>query len=308
MTPYRYTLEPYKGRNSRYRCPACNRPHSFTRYIDTETGQHIAPHAGRCDREIQCGYHYTPKQYLADTGLAGYDAAPRHLPRRQVVLPVACSYIPDDMFRHSLRPAGYEANNFAHYLLGLFGAVVSGQIMYNYFIGSSTHWHGATVFWQVDADRNVRTGKIMLYDVNTGKRVKQPYNHIAWAHTTLQNYHLQQCFFGEHLLQASRFKPVAIVESEKTAVIASAFMPRYIWLATGSLSNLTAAKAQVLHQRDVTLFPDLGCYHKWSDKAKELSAIAQWDVSPLLEEHATAQERQQGLDLADYLIKHHCGK
>ncbi len=64
MQSHKYILEPYKGMSTRYRCPECNhRDKTFSRYIDSETGQHIADHVGRCDRESNCGNHYTPKQF-----------------------------------------------------------------------------------------------------------------------------------------------------------------------------------------------------------------------------------------------------
>ena len=110
--------------------------------------------------------------------------------------------------------------------------------------------------------------------------------------------------FGEHLLQ-DKTKPVAIVESEKTAVIASVYLPRFIWLAVGSLTNLNAEKCSVLKGRSVILFPDLNGFEKWNTKAKELSHIARITVSDLLERKATETERKQGLDLADYLIRFH---
>lgn len=63
---HRYKLEEYKGPGSRYDCPACHQKRVFARYIDTETGQHISPDVGRCNREDKCGYHYTPSQYFKD--------------------------------------------------------------------------------------------------------------------------------------------------------------------------------------------------------------------------------------------------
>lgn len=48
-----------------------------------------------------------------------------------------------------------------------------------------------------------------------------------------QEWELPQCLFGEHLLKKYPNKTVALVESEKTAIICSALMPDYIWLATG---------------------------------------------------------------------------
>jgi len=109
--------------------------------------------------------------------------------------------------------------------------------------------------------------------------------------------------FGEHLL-IDKTKPVAIVESEKTAVIASVYLPQFIWVAVGSLTNLNTEKCIILKGRTVTLFPDLNGFEKWSIKAKELSQLANITVSNLLERKATECEKRQGLDLADYLLKY----
>ena len=85
-----------------------------------------------------------------------------------------------------------------------------------YRIGTSNHWPNATIFWQIDQQQKVHTGKIMLYDYHTGHRVKDPFNHIAWVHKSenTKNFHLKQCLFGLHRLRPDT-KIVAIVEAEK---------------------------------------------------------------------------------------------
>jgi len=105
------------------------------------------------------------------------------------------------------------------------------------------------------------------------------------------------------LINQNYSKPIAIVESEKTAIIASVYLPQFIWVAVGSLSNLNAEKSSVLRGRTVVLYPDLNGFEKWSEKAKALSDIASFRVSDLLERKATEAEREQGLDLADYLTR-----
>ena len=305
MNEHKYILEPYKGMNTRYRCPSCQqRDKTFSLYIDTETGEHIHPTVGRCNRESNCGHHYTPKQYFQDKNISFDTPQPKaYKPRPVTPEPKPVSFIPVEIIEASLKE--YEANNFVKFLIELFGVEVASQLVSRYFIATSKYWNGATVFWQIDTQGKVRTGKIMLYSPTTGKRVKEPLNHINWVHKVLKQpeFELRQCLFGEHLL-IDKTKPVAIVESEKTAVIASVYLPQFIWLAVGSLTNLNAEKCSILKGRTVTLFPDLNGFDKWSSKAKELSHLATFTVSDLLERKATETERKQGFDLADYLIKY----
>jgi len=304
MSEHKYILEPYKGMNTRYRCPSCQqRDKTFSLYIDTETGEHIHPTVGRCNRESNCGHHYTPKQYFQDNNISFDTPQPKaYKPRTVKPQPKSISFIPVEVLKASLK--GHEINHFVKFLINLFGIEVASQLVSRYFIATSKHWNGATVFWQIDSQGNIRTGKIMLYSPTTGKRVKEPFNHINWVHKALKQpeFELRQCLFGEHLL-IDKTKPVALVESEKTAVIASVYLPQFIWVAVGSLTNLNDEKCSILKGRTVTLFPDLNGFEKWNNKAKELSHLATFTVSDLLERKASEAEKKQGFDLADYLIK-----
>lgn len=144
----------------------------------------------------------------------------------------------------------------------------------------------------------------MLYDVETGRRVKEPFNHVTWVHRVLkiELYHLRQCLYGEHLLSVDREKPVGVVESEKTAIVAAGFMPEMLWLATAGKGNLNAAKLNVLRGRNVTLFPDLGAFEKWQEIGRGMPGVK---VSDILERRASEADRAGGLDLADYLLREH---
>ena len=256
MTDYKYTLEKYKGNANRYTCPECNEKKTFTRYIDTDTGEHLADEVGKCNREINCGYHYKPKQYFEDNKIA-FDKPKQYLKQSEpkpIPLPKKISFIAPDILQASLK--GYEANNFINYLISLFGIEKTTELIERYLIGTSKHWQGANVFWQIDKQGNVRTGKIMLLDAITGKRIRKPYKYINWVHKLLNIEDYEQCFFGEHLL-IDKTKPVAIVESEKTAIISSVYLPEFIWIAAGSLKGLNANKCKALQGRNVILYPDL---------------------------------------------------
>ena len=123
----------------------------------------------------------------------------------------------------------------------------------------------------------------------------------------INGFNLSQCLFGEHLLKIYPTKNVAVVESEKTAVIASAVYPQYLWLATGGKFAINAEKMKVLAGRNVILFPDTDTtgetYNYWKDKAKELTYCKCIVVSDVLERYATSAEHIKKIDIADWLCK-----
>lgn len=309
MSNYRYTLEPYTGTNSRYRCPNCLIDKVFVRYIDTVTNKHVHESVGRCNREASCGYHYTPRQFFSDNNTPHNNIKTKTYKPQPTPTNTLISLISYDVFKQSLQINKTvlqvaESNNFIQFLVNRFGIEATNEVICRYFVGTSWYWCGATVFWQIDVKGRIRAGKVMLYNSETGKRIKEPYNYITWMHKVLKlnDFNLKQCFFGEHLL-VDKTKAVAIVESEKTAIIASIYFPELIWLASGSLSNLTIEKCNVLKNRKVILFPDADGFSKWAEKAKELEQIATVLVSDLLEREATDEEKRLGLDIADYLTK-----
>lgn len=302
MNYYRYTLQLYKGLNTRYECPKCRKKHVFTRYIDNESNEFLDSTVGRCGREVKCGYHYTPKQFFIDN--ESFLTMPSVFVNRTVeVIPKKISYISDSLVDKSRNTKC--SNNLIIYLKSLFGDEIVKQLVLKYKIGTSKHWSGATVFWQIDSFGKVRAGKIIQYNESTGKRIKKPYNHITWVHSVLKlnDFNLKQCFFGEHLILNNN-KPIAIVESEKSAVIASVYFPNFIWIAAGSLLNFSVQKCEVFKNRNVILFPDVNAYEKWKLIAKLISNVASnVAVSDYLEKHASDEDRVEGSDIADYISK-----
>lgn len=83
--------------------------------------------------------------------------------------------------------------------------------------------------------------------------------------------------------------------------MASIFFPDVLFLATGGLQNLNAERCAPLKGYRVILFPDLGAEDKWREKTSKIPAIKGCIISTWLTNHASAVERERGLDLADYL-------
>jgi Domain of unknown function (DUF6371) len=168
-----------------------------------------------------------------------------------------------------------------------------------------------TVFWLVDRVGLVRSGQIIWYNPTNGKRDKNV--KVGWVHSNLklENFVLSQCFFGEHQLRTVPVsKPIAIVESPKTAVIMTAIDQRFIWLASCGAAGLQPRKFKGLEGRDIYLFPDLGKSHdEWESQAAYLNDIGfKVKVSSILKGYIQtltdeAAATKSGYDIADFAIQ-----
>lgn len=171
---------------------------------------------------------------------------------------------------------------------------------------------GETIFLQIDKENRLRSGQIIPYDESTGKRVKENSSKaVDWLHNqdgikeNLEaNWRLTQCYFGEHLINDNQ-KEIVIVESPKTAIICSIYLPKYIWLATMGKNGLNAKKSIVLKGRCVILIPDLNAYEEWEKKSKEIEQEigVKMKLNPFIQQQATEEEKEHGLDIADFIIK-----
>jgi hypothetical protein len=151
-------------------------------------------------------------------------------------------YINPKIILASCNTAQYPNNYFVQWLVGLVGKDVAYQACQRYNVGTShstLFGNGAVVFWYVDKMIRIRQPKIVPYNPTNGKRVRtfkmefftpKPY-------TKVNGY--TPCIFGEHLLAGvGDGQQVCIVESEKTAIVASILYPNYIWLASGGAGKL----------------------------------------------------------------------
>lgn len=298
METHRYTLD-----NSRpvklFLCPSCGKK-QLKCYVDTVSNEYLPVYVGRCNREVNCAYHYTPKQYLEEHG-GENEYKPFVQSKPTQIKPI--SYIAQDLVEKSMSSSD---NHFIDYLKVIFGNSKADELRLKFNIGTSKYWQGANVFWQIDNNYRSRAGKVMLYNPQTGKRIKEPFSHIQWVHSILKisDFNLVQCLFGLHQLSIeSKQKPIAIVESEKTAILMTVVYPEFVWMASGG-KNLSIELFKPIRSRKITLFPDLKCFEVWQAKATEMRQLGcSIQVSDILERNATASDRNEGLDLADYLIK-----
>ena len=307
----RYHLQKYAGISSRHTCPACERPRCFTLYID-DNGNILHPTVGRCDHESSCGYHRTPRQYFHDHPEHRHFVIPsersesRNLHHDRHARPDRAS---PGIIPQSLIPPPSRSNHLITYLKTMIPSSAIDRIIADYRL-ASTPDH-AIIFLQIDQDNQCRTGKIMQYNPATGHRIKDPDKpgRINWLHSILKrkkqlppDWQLTQCLFGEHLLPQHHDKTVALVESEKTAIICSAMMPQYLWLATGGKSGLTPERLSSLKGRKIIVFPDIDAFKDWQQKIFTFPHL-DIRISRLLEDNATPADRAAHIDLADWIIQ-----
>ena len=267
-----------------------------------ETGEYLPEELGRCDREHNCGYHMTAKQYYGNSGTQYTSKI-----ERKTIINKPVDYLPFETMDKSV--SDHARCNLYPFLERLFGRDIAAWICTDYLIG--TNKDGNTVFWQVDIFGKIRQAKVMQYNPETGKRNKDTGAFFA-GKKILKNAeaNFQQCFFGEFLLSfpENNHKTIAIFESEKTAVIASVYFPDFVCLATGGKHGTKWTEknvCKVLSGRKVILYPDLGAYDTWKQKGSLMATVAGCSVrvSNVLENGASDDEKIQGLDLADYILK-----
>ena len=308
-----YQLQKYAGRNTRHSCPNCGKEHCFTLYVD-ENNNPLDKTVGRCDHEESCGYHYTPKQFFAEhpteTRIESWRQIEIQSKRQLTKTTNTISY-------EYLQKTIGGRNNFIDFLYSL---TDNGQlaktnierVIQEYNIGSTKN--GRAIFWQIDLNNNVRTGKIIAYDAKSGHRYKS----ISpdWVHSLLkkskkipEDWEVTQCIYGEHLLKKYPEKTVALVEAEKTAIICAAIFPQYVWVSIGSVQNLSAkegskglAMLKALNGRKVIIYPDIDGYEKWLEASKGLTFF-KCIVSDYIEKNSSKEDRELKVDIADWLIR-----
>ncbi|MFC4219388.1 DUF6371 domain-containing protein [Flagellimonas marina] len=166
----------------------------------------------------------------------------------------------------------FKENNFVQFLNKHFPKEKVKEAVLRYLIGTSDAWQGANVFWQIDDKEKVRHGKIMLYDRETGKRSKRNFNTFRnLLEIPLNGTELKQCLFGLHLKNTEGIKNIAIVESEKTAVIMSLIYDDFIWMATGGKQNFKYETLKPIKEFGVVAFPDKDAIQEWKDKSRQLN-------------------------------------
>ena len=338
---YNYRLATYsetkQNRWNRH-CPHCGRE-DFSPYINVHTGEPVDEKVcGKCNHNSSCGYHMPPREWYAKYGSGQksqrnqYDTSAAAVRQKRMekfkasafnAIAARTTYVP--FSKQPLHPAVEEyfgrmkalcdesqpgTNVLTEYLYKRFPKERVDEVLRRYQVGNTDD--GRAIFWQIDSRGNVRTGKVMAYG-SDGHR-KKGKGAFTWVHTCegeLVFECIGQCLFGEHLMKDyfdsdSPFKTVAVVESEKTALIMSILVPDVLWLATGGKQNFNSKMLRSLLGEKVLVFPDADAVEGWSMKATEINiqqggefVIPQWYKLLCCD----YEVRDCKMDLADILLR-----
>ncbi len=181
----------------------------------------------------------------------------------------------------------YHKNTFAWYLINRFGGTkdVNGNVItrerilsvfrnYALMLGKTD---SAVWFPYIDLKKRVCNVKTMNYEVREGicsqdlKRIKDS---TPYPLGKLANGYEYSCLFGTHLITPDSI--ICLVESEKTAIIASIFynFPNFVFLATGSLGGINKVRFIANLDNEIRFFPDFDDHvgkQLFKEKAFELA-------------------------------------
>lgn len=178
--------------------------------------------------------------------------------------------------------------------------------------GATAGW---TVFPQIDMQFYVRDIKLMKYKAD-GHRDKEGYS-FNWMHSLMakagrfdeSKYHVDHCLFGLHLASVFTKAEICIVESEKSALLCSAFSDpnERIWMATGGKSGLRPQMLEPLieQKRDIILFADYDGYDEWQER-RDAIGYPKMTLSRKVRQLHIASDGPKA-DIADIMVRRMSG-
>lgn len=288
---YKFSLD---SSSKKYSCPQCKQK-TFVVYLDNESRNAVDPYQyGRCDRESKCGYHQSP---LMDPELAA-KAKAEFVPKPD---PEVRQIFPDEDLIRRITNKTKTCISPLHRFLNT--KTISNDHLLKWGVFSEDD---KTIFifrnlaqrivnfkWFKYQDDGHRDKNFKSYSLSNPKTPPPPLD--KGLPEFLDKYKL--CLFGEHLLDAEKSRIVVVVESEKTAAIASFFYPQFDWVSCASNNGLTEDKIRVLHNRTVYWLCDAdeaGRKNKSIERATDY--LAEFFVVDLF------PDRNDGYDIADAIV------
>ena len=171
---------------------------------------------------------------------------------------------------------------------------------------------GRVIFWQIDENGIVRSGKIMKYLLD-GHRDKK--RNPGWMHNQkfvreridYEHTEFRSTLFGMHLVPKYPHAAIHLVESEKTALICAIHfgnIEQDLFVACGGLKNLRAEAIKSLIEmgRDIYLWPDKDGIEEWTKLCDKFDYVRMKLYTDYLDQNWCEQDGPKA-DAADIIIR-----
>jgi hypothetical protein len=318
---YKYTL----SNKRRSDCPHCGKKGKYSAYINIKT-QELAPiEYGMCSscRESK----RPPDNFVVGESANGADNQLAYYEADTVNINLINSFYKS---RH------YVNNNFIEGLEKRFGVDQVKRVVDLYKLGRFDD--SGVVFPYQYTDNHICTGKVIFFDDNLnrikeGKKSYPRYLHNLIYQTdgffkynfndydidengneVLIPFKLKLCLFGHNQIINDKQKTICLVESEKTAVLMSIVLPKFIWVASGGKTLIQDYKFLFFTGRKCLVFPDLSeddnVYQYWYEKLSGYNRKYGYDfeiidyLSEFLlnDEELIRKCKCQKFDIADFVV------
>lgn len=211
---------------------------------------------------------------------------------------------------HFLCASMKQTGRLFDWLFPYIGTADIAEVWDTYCVGATKD--SKEVFWYFTTDNIIRYGKVMDYD--TAGHRKHGNGSCYALHPTITAYMkkhglwaddyepvFKPILFGGHIISDYPDRPIAIVESEKTAIIGACLIPSLTWCATGGKNNLNADMLAPCKGHTTLLFPDMDARQEWGDKAQRLRTQG-FDIQ-IMEWWRGLDDVGEKYDIADMLMR-----
>lgn len=325
MSQFKFGLDPS---SKKYVCPQCKQK-TMVVYLDNETKAPVDVYQfGRCDRENTCGYHHTPYQDPEHVQKARENFVP-------TPAPVVVQVFPEEKIWRPLVERTKTCISPLHTFLNSKLLIPNDHLLkWDIYSDSDPEGNNLTVYiyrnaqgqvcnlkwfkYKEDGHRDKNFNSYSLRQPSKSKPPPTPQSKEARENfsgeekkSPIEELKYQMCLYGEHLLDPEKKKPVCIVESEKSAAIASFFYSQFDWVACGSNNGLTDGKdgkpdkITVLKGREVYWLNDADAASRMSVKEDVVRPSSVRHLIEHIEKFYIADlfpERNDGHDIGDSII------
>lgn len=185
---------------------------------------------------------------------------PQIYPKSTPTLPPEPQFLPLENIENGAKLV--KNSNLFQFLAGKYPSKIDKirRVFWDYRVGWAQGYtingcSACSLFPMIDVNGNCHRMKVIPFPSNDHHRIKGQDKRKDITQRSGKNTKLT--YFGSHLLRKYPNKPIAVCESEKTALVGQIFFDQFLWIATGGKGNLKPHHAAFMKGRVLNLFPDV---------------------------------------------------